>query len=341
MSRTTVLIAERSPAVRAVLRRMIEADPQLQVVGEACNADDAAALLLREQPETVVMDTDLPGLDRIADRDGMLGPDGPPIIVVTSRRDPVHSNAAFRTLRRRVVGVFAKPTAPGHWEAFGDTLRDTLRQVARDRGEVLPSPGSPPAIDDTRSIRWVAVGASTGGPAALAELLQALGRPFSASILVVQHIAAGFESVLAEWLAADSGLDVGVAVDGETLAPGAVRLAPAAAHLTVDPTGTVRLDRRTPPCNGHRPSADVLFRSLRACCPRQVVAVLLSGMGSDGVAGMDELRLAEAITVVQDEASSAVWGMPRAALDRGAARLALPPVEIAGVLQRLAAADRQ
>jgi two-component system chemotaxis response regulator CheB len=337
VSRRTVLIAERSPAVRAVLRRMIEADPSLRVVGEADCASDASELLRREQPEAVVMDVDLPGLGQTADDDRAFGHDGPPIVVVTSCRDPARSNAAFRAFRRRVVGVFAKPTAPARWEAFGDTLRETLCQIARDRGDTPAPIAHLPA--QRRAVRWIAIGASTGGPAALAELLQTLGRPTSASIVVVQHIAAGFEVALAQWLAADSGLDVRVAADGERLSAGVVRLAPAGAHLTVDPTGMARLDHQAPPCNGHRPSVDVLFRSLLAVDPHHVVAVLLSGMGSDGVAAMDELRKADAFTLVQDEHSCAVWGMPRAARDRGAARLALPPAGIAGVLRRLAAEE--
>jgi two-component system chemotaxis response regulator CheB len=158
---------------------------------------------------------------------------------------------------------------------------------------------------------------------------------------VVQHIAAGFEVALSAWLAADSGLDVGVATDGEPLKAGAVRVAPTDSHVTVAPTGVIGLDRRTPPSNGHRPSADVLFSSLLGGDPSQVVAVLLSGMGADGVAGMHELRRAGALTMVQDEPSSAVWGMPRAAIERGAAELVLAPAEIARVLRQLAMEGRQ
>jgi two-component system chemotaxis response regulator CheB len=167
-------------------------------------------------------------------------------------------------------------------------------------------------------------------------MLQALGRSYPASIVVVQHIAAGFEVALAGWLSTDSGLDVAPAAHGEPLKSGAVRVAPSGSHLRVVPPGVIELDRRTPPSNGHRPSADVLFQSLLAGDPSQVVAVLLSGMGADGVAGMHELRRAGALTMVQDEPSSAVWGMPRAAIERGAAELALAPAEIARLLRQLA-----
>ena len=338
MTARRVMIADRSPAVRAVLRRLIEADAELTVVAESANGPEAVLLVRQERPDALVVDVDLPGLaDGPAVTDG-LGIDGPPIVVVTSCQDPHRTSAAFRALRAGIVGVYAKPRVPSGWESFGDTLRDTLRQVARHRAGARHTAGRLPALE-RRPIRCVAIGASTGGPPALARLLQGLGSSFPAAVVVVQHIAAGFEAALGSWLAGETGLDVGLAVDGERLSAGSVRIAPTGQHLEVDGSGTARLDGGTPPSHGHRPSADVLFRSLRQGDVRQVAAVLLSGMGSDGVAGMDELRQAGALTLVQDELSSAVWGMPRAALERGAARIALPPAEIGQLLRRLAAAS--
>lgn len=338
MSRRSVLIADRSAAIRSVLHRRIEADDGLRVVAEATNATEVIELISRWQPDAVVMDVDLPELGQVKDADGVFGPGGPPIVVVTSSRDPARSNAAFRALRRKIVGVLGKPTVPSGWESFGDTLCEILRQVERDdRGRKAPARALPDI--EHQAIRCVAIGASTGGPAALAELLQMLDRSFQAAIVVVQHIAAGFEVALASWLASESSLDVKVATHGEALTGGKVRLAPAGAHLTVEPNFVLRHDRRTPPTSGHRPSADVLFRSMLGRDPRAVAAVLLSGMGSDGVAGMVELRRAGALTLVQDESSSAVWGMPRAAIESDAAELALSPAEMAALLRRLSADD--
>lgn len=211
-------------------------------------------------------------------------------------------------------------------------------EPAARRPAVLPAARPaprPPAPEPTAtSLRWLALGASTGGPAALRELLAALPAPAPLPIVVVQHIARGFESGLADWLAGALGLDVRVAIDGERPVAGAVRIAPAGAHLRVVEGDRLSLDTALPPQRGHRPSVDVLFRSLAAWAPRATAAALLTGMGSDGAAGLGELRRGGALCFVQDQASSAVWGMPRAALEAGAAEAALAPRAIGEELAR-------
>ena len=152
------------------------------------------------------------------------------------------------------------------------------------------------------------------------------------SFLIVQHIAAGFEEAMAEWLNKELPLDVRLARDAETPRRGAVRLAPAGAHLRLDAGGVLRLDAETPARRGHRPSVDDLFQSCAESFPRQSAGVLLTGMGADGVEGLAALRGAGALTLVQDETSSVVFGMPRVALERGAAELALPPRDLARAL---------
>jgi two-component system, chemotaxis family, protein-glutamate methylesterase/glutaminase len=181
-------------------------------------------------------------------------------------------------------------------------------------------------------LRWVAIGASTGGPAAIRELLDEVPPEPPVSFLIVQHIAAGFEAAMAEWLNKELPLDVRLARDAESPRRGAVRLAPAGAHLRLDAGGVLRLDAETPARRGHRPSVDDLFRSCAESFPRQSAGVLLTGMGADGVEGLAALRGAGALTLVQDEASSVVFGMPRVALERGAAERALPPRDLARAL---------
>ncbi|HEV3460355.1 MAG TPA: CheB methylesterase domain-containing protein, partial [Thermoanaerobaculia bacterium] len=183
-------------------------------------------------------------------------------------------------------------------------------------------------------LRWVAIGASTGGPAALRELLEEVPAEPPVSFLVVQHIAAGFEAAMADWLNKELSLDVRLARDAELPRHGAVRLAPAGAHLRLGAGGVLRLDAETPARRGHRPSVDELFLSCAECCPRQSAGVLLTGMGTDGVEGLAALRRAGALTLVQDEATSVVFGMPRVALERGAAERALAPRELARALAR-------
>jgi len=183
-------------------------------------------------------------------------------------------------------------------------------------------------------LRWVAIGASTGGPSAVCDLLAALPPRPPVSVLVVQHISPGFELGLVDWLAGELDLDVRLARDGEAPPPGAVRLAPPDHHLRLDRAGVLRLDRDTPPWRGHRPSVDELLFSCARHAAERTAGVLLTGMGTDGVQGLVQLAAAGGLTVVQDEASAVVYGMPRAARERGAARRELPPREIGRYLAR-------
>jgi two-component system chemotaxis response regulator CheB len=200
--------------------------------------------------------------------------------------------------------------------------------VRRSPGESSPPTGHAPLEPAPRragALRWLALGASIGGPAALRDLLAALPSPLPLRVVVVQHIAYGLERTLAEWLAGELGLDVRTAVDGELPVDGAVRFAPAGAHLRVRPGGRLELDGVMPPRGGHRPSIDELFLSLAAVFPRATAAALLSGSGEDGAQGLLALRRAGAFCLVQDAASSAASGMPSAALALGAAEAALSP----------------
>lgn len=185
---------------------------------------------------------------------------------------------------------------------------------------------------------WLALGASTGGPASLHELLRALPVPLPLRVLVVQHIAPGFEPALVDWLRSSLAIDARLAVDGELPLAGSVCLAPAAAHLRVDREGRLRLDAVSPPRNGHRPSIDELFCSLAEVAPRETAAALLTGMGRDGAEGLLALRSAGAFCLAQSEASSAVFAMPRAALELGAAEQALSPRQLGLELARRIAA---
>jgi chemotaxis response regulator CheB len=196
-------------------------------------------------------------------------------------------------------------------------------------------PARVPRLARSRKLRYVAIGASTGGPAAIRELLEEIPAAAPVSILIVQHISAGFEVGFADWLNKEFPLDVRLAQDGERPPPGAVRLAPGGAHLLLEHGGVLRLDAGTPARRGHRPSIDELFLSCAESCPGEVAGVLLTGMGADGVEGLAALRQAGGLTLAQDEASSVVYGMPRVALERGAADVALPPRDLARTLVRI------
>jgi len=219
------------------------------------------------------------------------------------------------------VLLIPKPGLPAEWEKLCRDLPALLRE-----GETV-------SIPEDR-IDFLAVGASAGGPAAIVELLDILDEKLhEITVVMVQHIGAGFEeSFLALLRRKFPGLDVGLAGDGEYAGKAALRLAPPDHHLLVDEGGCFRLDGKEPALNGHRPSIDLFFRSL---CrrPRGVAGVLLSGMGRDGASGLMDLHRAGALTFVQDADSSIVYGMPRVALESGAAEFALNPAAIGNCLR--------
>ena len=336
MNAVRVLIADSSPSIRAVLRRIVEGVEGLEVAGEARHGDEAVLRTRELHPDAVVMDADLVVADGRSASEEILAQYGTPIVLIAAGRDHDRLVATFRTLSKGVVAVFAKPTVPQQWRAMADTLGQTLEQIARNR--LLGSNGGEPRVVDGwgQNIRRVVVGASTGGPRALVEMLSQLDRGFPAAVAIVQHIAPGFEGALVHWLATESGLDVALANDGETFGPGCIRLAQAGCHLTVDHRDRLRLDSKIPPHNGHRPSIDVLFRSLVNPEARATAGILLSGMGSDGTLGLNELKAAGAVTIAQNQPTAAIWGMPRIAVEIGAADLVMSPVAIGRFLMEAA-----
>ena len=337
----TVILADRSLAVRAVLRRLLEQAPEIEVVADCDDGREVVRLAAEKRPAAIILDLDLPSLSgrELVKRITAGGPI--PIIVLTPQRNHENARTAMSLHTLGVVEVFPKPESPAEWTALGQTLGEAVRHVGSGSGDgqrVSPEPDDTPII--SRELRYVAVGASTGGPGAVYELLAALGRRTKIGVAVVQHIAKGFEGTLAEWLATELGMDVAVGRHGERLSSGKVRIAPPGHHMLVDRGGSLRLDQLTAPVGGHRPAVELLFRSLCDQPANWVAAVLLSGMGSDGAEAMAALRNANVLTVAQNKASCAVFGMPRAAIDRQAAAFALAPRQIGRLLARAGGAKK-
>ncbi len=334
-SRVHVIVADRSLAVRAVIRRLLEQVAEIEVVADADDGREVVRLAAEKTPAAIVLDLDLPSLSGRALVKRITAGGRVPIFVLTPKSSHENTRAAMSLHNLGVVAVFPKPESPSEWNALGQALREALRHFRSESGRgqgVTPEPDD--SVETSGELRYVAVGASTGGPGAIFELLAALGRRTRVGVAVVQHIAEGFEDALAEWLATELGMDVAVARDSERLNSGKVRIAPPGHHMLVDGGGVLRLDQLVAPVAGHRPAVDVLFRSLCDQPPERVAAVLLSGMGSDGAEAMAALRNANVLTVAQNEASCAVFGMPRAAIDRRAAAFTLAPPQIGRLLAR-------
>jgi two-component system chemotaxis response regulator CheB len=329
-----VLVIDDSAVMRKLLSALLARDPDIEVVATAVDGVVGLRKVARFQPDVVTLDLEMPrmaGLDVLRE---MVAQSEVPVVVV-SAHTPRDAALTATALSLGAVDVVAKPRAlaDGELEAMAAKLGETIRAVGgkRWRRPRLPSPLPPaprpaaaPSSLPTR--RVVALAASTGGPAALAHMLARLPADLPAAVLVVQHMPEGFTRMLAERLNNLCALNVHEAQDGETLQAGQVLVAPGGRHLRVGRgrDGCVALLDRGPAVSGHRPSADVLFESVARTFGPRSVGVLLTGMGEDGAEGLSALRRAGGRTLVQDEESSVVFGMPRAAILRGAVERVLP-----------------
>jgi two-component system chemotaxis response regulator CheB len=251
----------------------------------------------------------------------------------------------FSLLNAGAVDVFPKPSSG--WGAGDEAARQIIAKIKILAGVVVFKrsplrPGTPATGKSAPAQtmpRVVAIGASTGGPQALQEILTQLPPDFACPVLCVQHISEGFLQGLVDWLAAQCRIKVKIARAGETPLPGTVYFPAEETHLTVDSRGRL-LSSHGLPVDGHRPAVTVLFNSVAAYYGNAAIAVLLTGMGSDGAEGMQAIARAGGVTMAQDEASCVVFGMPRQAIDAGAVRHILPPLQIGQTLLRCVCGQR-
>ena len=334
---TRVLICEDSRTYAAALARVLTHDGDIEVVGVFETAEKAIAAVPRLKPNLVTMDVELPGMSGLEAVEQLMGTQPLPILVLSSHTAR-GSSAAAAALAAGALDAIPKDELdlrePGSVAARAFRHRAKLlsgaRVIRHPRARLDRRKPSPTAF--TRSAAVIGICASTGGPPALAAVLGSLPATFPIPILVVQHIAAGFTDGLTSWLQKTVPLPVRLATAGDRLGPG-VLIAPDGAHLLLESDGRLGLDSES--VDGHhRPSADLLLRSLAATARDLAVAVVLTGMGRDGAEGLGAVRAAGGLTIAQDEATSAIYGMPRAAVEKGA-ELALPPSEIAATLAGL------
>lgn len=325
-----VLIVSADAELGKVLGEAL-APPGFVIAGVVAEATSATRACLGVRPDIAVVDAGLPAHQGFAAIQDIMAFRPTPILVLTGA---TVGPEAFEALALGALDVIGRPVSPG--PAFTRELAQRLRLLAGVR--VIQHVGGrrrrrPPGNGgEGRPI--VGVAASLGGPRALAVLLKGLPNHLAAPICIVQHISDGFVQGLTEWLAAESGLPVHEAKDGEVLAPGEVVVAPSGAHLLIGEGGTAVLDP-SPPIEGFRPSATHLFGSLAQRCGARAVGVVLTGMGRDGADGLKAIRDAGGHTLAQDEASSAVYGMPKAAVEAGAVDRVVGIDGLASVLAEL------
>jgi chemotaxis response regulator CheB len=308
------------PMAAEALRRAITLNPLDQVVWIARDGAQAVALCASDRPELVLMDLVMPGMDGVEATRRIMSDTPCPILVVTSS---VGANASrvFDAMGHGALDAVDTPSFDaGDPRAGSAALRakiDAIRGLVSGKADA-PGTGARSGVAAPSAQRLVAIGASAGGPAALAQLLAALPSDFQAALVIVQHVDERFAAGMADWLSQQSRLPVQVAAEGDRPGKGRVLLAGTNDHLTFKSAD--RLGYTADPEDYvYRPSVDVFFHSICRYWPGEVAGVLLTGMGNDGAQGLKALRDKGHHTIAQDQASSAVYGMPKAAAAAGAA----------------------
>jgi len=339
-----VLVVDDSAVVRQIFQTELGKDPEIEVVGTAPDPYVARDLVVERKPDVVTLDVEMPRMDGLTFLRKLMHYYPLPVIVVSSLT-PAGGEIAMEALASGAVDVMCKP---GGAYTVGDMTGDLIEKIKgaarvnmqRHQATSSAREGKPPEairpLGKTTN-QVLAIGASTGGTVALELILKALP-PDAPGAVITQHMPETFTRFLADRLDQTSRVRVQEAKDGDSVVPGVALLAPGNRHLVLRRSGARYLVqvKDGPRVNRHRPSVDVMFQSVARAAGRNSIGVILTGMGGDGANGLLALRQAGAPTIAQDEATSVVWGMPKVAIDLGAAAKVLPLGAIAQEIVRLA-----
>ena len=318
-----IAICEDSKAYTAALKSFLEEDSEIEVVATFATGEDLIANLDHLDAGLITMDLELPGISGTETIETIMRERPLPILVVSAhagkqsqRTAEALAAGALEAIHKDSVGL----GEPG--DVWATALRSRIKRLAslqlkrraRNGQRLRRPPPRRPELE--RPARAIAIGASTGGPPALQRVLSEIPADFPTPIMVVQHIAVGFGEGLVEWLDRSVPAPVRLAGEGNAATPG-IWFAPDDAHLVVESSMTFSLDRETK-CGAHMPAVDMLFKSLAAAAGDESIGVVLTGMGADGADGVVAIGEAGGLTIAQDEATSAVYGMPRVAREAGA-----------------------
>jgi len=337
-----VLVVDDSALMRKLISNLLEKDDELEVIATAIDGCFALAKVEQLKPDVVTLDVDMPRMDGLTALAEMVSKHRVPVIMLSSLTTR-GAALTMQALEKGAVDFVCKPSGTARLPEMAHELVSKIKAAARTNVLTLSrsSPAGAPVKKRIPTKRagggrgsLVAIGASSGGPHALRYLLPRIPADLDAGIVIVQHMPESFTSMLAHWLNEICELDVKEAESGDVAVPGKALIAPGNLHMKVrrTPVGCEILLGEGPLVNGHRPSVDVLFRSVAEEYGGLATGIIMTGMGSDGAGGLGEIKAAGGHTLAQDKESCAVYGMPRIAVERGYASKIVPLAEMASYL---------
>ncbi|HEX9461122.1 MAG TPA: chemotaxis response regulator protein-glutamate methylesterase [Alphaproteobacteria bacterium] len=367
MTPIRVMVVDDSAVIRGLLTRTLEADPEIAVVASVGNGQMAISAIGRQDTDVVVLDIEMPVMDGLTALPRILAAAPDVKVIVASTLTQKNAQISLKALAAGATDYLAKPSSSELNAAttFKRELVDKVKALGNARrkrraaaspsatAEELPFRPPPsarapaPAAAVLRAASpapptVIVIGSSTGGPQALFNVLGALPKSVQLPILITQHMPPTFTTILAQHLAKTAGRPAAEGVDGETIQPGRIYIAPGDFHMKVEARGGARVIRvlKDPPENFCRPAVDPMLRSVSEAYGAGVLCVILTGMGSDGAKGGEAVVAAGGTVIAQDEATSVVWGMPGAAAAAGICSAILPVSHIAAHIGKLAGGGR-
>ena len=341
-----VLLVDDSEVTLQVLQRIFEKEPDIMVIGRAKNGNEAINLTSRLTPDIITMDINMPGLDGFVTTRKIMENTPVPIIIVSGIDDLDEIRASFHAVEAGALAVYRKPPAIDD-PAFEDAAAELILairtysevKVIKRRSRHLPPkiPSTEPVLPPekiSKDIRVIVLGASTGGPQVVQEILMNLPSDFSLPMVLVQHMSPGFIEGLGLWLFESTGFKTCIPSEGDHLMPGVLYIAPDGKHTGITEDLRIIFSNDNPEHN-LRPSVSYLFRTAALNIGNRVAGVLLTGMGRDGADELLLIRQKGGLTIIQDRESSFVYGMPGAAESLSAAMYSLSPKIISSILTSL------
>jgi len=320
-----VLIVDDSAVAREAIKNILESDPELKVIGYAKNGQEGVEKTLELKPDLITMDIYMPKLDGYQATKEIMRLRPTPIIAVSASVDSIEMKTSFRAINAGALGLVEKPLSVSdvRFKHIKNNLitkvkiMSTIKLVRRWQSSKEVEKLDLPRSQSEQRAKIIAIGASTGGPSAVNLILKQLPKDFNIPIVIVQHITAGFSQAFADWLSGECRRTVHLAQAGRRIFPGDILIAPDNTHFGISTSRCVSLVNKVN-YNHHRPSVNFLFDNVARAYGSKSIALILTGMGNDGCDGIKAIKIAGGRTIAQDEASSVVFGMPKAAINTGA-----------------------